>query len=603
MQKIPADLIDDIRQKANIVDIIGDYVQLKKAGKNYLGLCPFHEEKTPSFNVTEEKQIFKCFGCGKGGNVFSFLQEIEGITFVEAVKKVADRVNVPLNIEVTDQSPRSQNQQRLIALHRTAFELYQHVLTKTKLGVAPLDYLTTRGLDEQIIERFGIGFAPGNGQFLLEVLQKEGFTADELSASGLFSQSEQGTVYDRFQSRIMFPLRNPEGQVIGFSGRIFSDDPVFAKTQAKYLNSPETSLFSKRTLLYNFDLAKSEIRRDAKVFLFEGFMDVIAAYQGGIVNGVASMGTSLTEQQINMLQRVAKELVICYDGDAPGQNAIAKSLGNLKKNSKLVLQVVVLPEQLDPDEYLRKYGAESFKNFLNHEQQSPFQFNENYLKKDVDLNNEQEKVNFLQLLLKEVAENPSPMERDVLLHSLSDRYKVSLDILQNQLHSLTAANTSVQLAKVNDLSSAVAPLREKVTQLEKAQRSLLYRIFYEADVRQKVRDSADFIFPNQNYQELAMLIDGYAVSGGMMDDNAFIDYLGGNTRLISAITSIFMMELDPVVQDNEVDDLIKVIKKAELERQIEQKKYTRDEAHRLGDKQLETELTVEIMNLMIQLKR
>ena len=173
MQKIPADLIDDIRQKANIVDIIGDYVQLKKAGKNYLGLCPFHEEKTPSFNVTEEKQIFKCFGCGKGGNVFSFLQEIEGITFVEAVKKVADRVNVPLNIEVNDQSPRSQNQQRLIALHRTAFELYQHVLTKTKLGVAPLEYLTTRGLDEQIIERFGIGFAPGNGQFLLEVLQKE----------------------------------------------------------------------------------------------------------------------------------------------------------------------------------------------------------------------------------------------------------------------------------------------------------------------------------------------------------------------------------------------------------------------------------------------
>lgn len=602
MQKIPPDLIEEIRHKVNIVDVIGDYVQLKKAGKNYGGLCPFHEEKTPSFTVTEEKQIFKCFGCGKGGNVFTFIQDIEGVSFVEAVKKVADRVNIPLEIDARDQSPQSQGQARLIALHQTAFELYQHLLTNTKIGEEPLKYLESRGLNSEIIARFGIGFAPGDGQFLQSVLQKEGYTAEELNGSGLFTQSEQGIVYDRFQSRIMFPLKNPQGQVIGFSGRIFSADAAFAKTQAKYLNSPETALFSKRTLLYNFDLAKNEIRKNAQVFLFEGFMDVIAAYQGGIVNGVASMGTSLTSQQIAALQRVAKDLVICYDGDAPGQNAIAKSLTNLQQNSQLRLQVVMLPEQLDPDEYLRKYGADSFKNYLTNEQKTVFQFRERYLAKQYDLTNEQGKADFLKLLLQEIAALPSVMERDILLHYLSDHYVVSLEVLQTQLRSLTSANAQEQLAKVNNLSAAIAPMREKVTQLEKAQRILLYRMFYESDVRQKMRTLPEFIFPNDTYQELALLIEGYAVSGGAMEVDAFLDFLAGNTRLTSAITSIFMLELDPVVQQDEIDDLVQVINKSSLEKQIQEKKLLQQEAHRLGDSKLETELSVAIVNLMRALK-
>ena len=282
--RIPQELIDEIREKANIVDIVGQYVQLKKTGKNYSGLCPFHNEKTPSFSVAEDKQFYHCFGCGRGGNVFRFLQEIDGISFPEAVAKVADfeQISIPQEYREVAASSGNSEQRQLIELHEKAQELYHHLLMNTAVGEQALAYLHERGLDDETIAEFGIGFAPNQRQFLEQVFQNEGFDKGLYEASGLFVARDDGHFADRFYQRIMFPIRDPRGKTIAFSGRFFKTEEFPGEDQPKYLNSPETTLFNKRMVLFNFDKARGTIRKESTVFLFEGFMDVIAAWRSPV---------------------------------------------------------------------------------------------------------------------------------------------------------------------------------------------------------------------------------------------------------------------------------------------------------------------------------
>lgn len=591
---IPAQKIDEIKEKVDIVDVVGEYVQLKKAGHNFSGLCPFHEEKTPSFSVSEDKQIFKCFGCGKGGSVFNFIQDIEGLSFPEAVKWVADYAHVPLDFQVKVESPRQKNRQRLIQIHEKTQEIYQHLLLNTQVGSQPLAYLLDRGLSEEIIKHFGLGYAPDNGKFLLEILTKEGYQEEELQNSGLFT-GENG-LFDRFQGRIMFPLENPKGELVGFSGRLLKED----KTQPKYLNSPETLIFEKREMLYNFSKAKSEIRKTGQVFLLEGFMDVIAAFQGNIKNGVASMGTSFTHSQIQLLEKNTRELVICYDGDNPGQQAIFKSLTQLK-TSALRLKIVMLPEKLDPDEYLRKYGAESFNHYLLTEQKSPFQFKEAFLKKTYDLDNEQGKADYLKELVQEISTIPSVMERDILLHQLVEKYQVSFDILKSQLSQLTKEQQATQLKKVADLSVSSLPTKKKLSLLEKTEQLLLHRFFHEEDIRQILRQQNDFSFPQVPYHELYLLMDGYAKGGGQMEETSFLNFLTDDSSRNLA-SSIFLLDVAPLENEAEINDLLQVLKLEPIKNNIQEKKLLQKEAHRLGNKDLELSLTLEIIQLQRQLK-
>lgn len=602
MTNLSPQLIDEIRQKVNIVDVVGEYVQLKKSGRNYSGLCPFHEEKTPSFSVTEEKQIFKCFGCGKGGNVFTFLQDIDGISFPEAVKKVADMVHIPLELSPKEPtSPAFRKKQTYLSIQKKAQEVYQHLLLNTKVGEEAFTYLTQRGLDVDTLQQFKLGYAPDTGNFLVEILKKEDFSEEDLVASGLFVSLEDGQLKDRFKNRIMFPLENPQGELVGFSGRLVGKPDKEAK-QPKYLNSPETNLFEKRQLLYHFAQAKGEIRKAGQCFLLEGFMDVIAAFQGGIKNTVASMGTSFTSQQIHLLEKVTPELVLCYDGDLPGQNAIFKSLEQLKMLSNLRLKIVMLPEKLDPDEYLRKYGIESFQNFLLKEQKTPFQFKEVYLKTHYDLTNEQGLGDYLKELVAEISAVPSLMERDILLGQTAEKYHVSYEILKQQLNSLTKEKQASQLQKIVQLKEAVQPQREKISQVEKAERLLLYRFFYEEDLRPFLRQQTEVIFEKEAYQELYLLMDGYAQAGGVMEENAFLDFLQKDSSLQDLAATIFMLETSPTGTEEEVSDLLAVLTKGSLERNIAKKRQLQKEAHRLGNKDLELQLTLEIIQLTQQLK-
>lgn len=620
-QRIPQEVIEEVRHRTNIVDIIGQYVQLKKSGKNYMGLCPFHEERSPSFSVAEDKQIFHCFGCGKGGTVFNFLQEIEGISFPESVKRVADLEHLSVDFDWSE--PREvadtlENQQRrsLLQLHSKAAELYHHILVNTKIGEPALNYLLERGLTQELIETFQIGFAPQKRDFLSQVFKNEQLDETLFEPSGLFVQRDNGTFLDRFYQRIMFPINDPQGNVIAFSGRLLKTADFPGDEMPKYLNSPETTLFNKRETLFNFDRARKEIRKENTVLLFEGFMDVIAAWQSGVKSGVASMGTSLTNEQIRRLERVAKEVVICYDGDNAGVQATNRAIQLLQENSHFDLSIVSIPEKLDPDEYVRKYGAEAFQNLANHGRETVFSFKMNYHRLTRNMNNEKEQLDYVNELLRELTNVQSPLERDRYLNQIAQEFQLSVHSLEEQFNQLKQEQRSVQRQERQQFyqdEMMPPPMEEPVfeenhvqnklplTQVQKAERSLLFRLMNEQGVRQTIQQLPDFSFAHDEYQELYFLLESYATLHQSFDIADFINFLQDNQTKQLAI-EIAYQNLSEESSEREVADLLHVIALSSIAEAIEQKKIQQQEAKRVGNQQLEAELTMEIIQLARQLK-
>ncbi|EGO2727696.1 DNA primase [Enterococcus faecalis] len=620
-QRIPQEVIEEVRHRTNIVDIIGQYVQLKKSGKNYMGLCPFHEERSPSFSVAEDKQIFHCFGCGKGGTVFNFLQEIEGISFPESVKRVADLEHLSVDFdwseprEVAD-TPENQQRRILLQLHSKAAELYHHILVNTKIGEPALNYLLERGLTQELIETFQIGFAPQKRDFLSQVFKNEQLDETLFEPSGLFVQRDNGTFLDRFYQRIMFPINDPQGNVIAFSGRLLKTADFPGDEMPKYLNSPETTLFNKRETLFNFDKARKEIRKENTVLLFEGFMDVIAAWQSGVKSGVASMGTSLTNEQIRRLERVAKEVVICYDGDNAGVQATNRAIQLLQENSHFDLSIVSIPEKLDPDEYVRKYGAEAFQNLANHGRETVFSFKMNYHRLTRNMNNEKEQLDYVNELLRELTNVQSPLERDRYLNQIAQEFQLSVHSLEEQFNQLKQEQRSVQRQERQQFyqdEMMPPPMEEPVfeenhvqnklplTQVQKAERSLLFRLMNEQGVRQTVQQLPDFSFAHDEYQELYFLLESYATLHQSFDIADFINFLQDNQTKQLAI-EIAYQNLSEESSEREVADLLHVIALSSIAEAIEQKKIQQQEAKRVGNQQLEAELTMEIIQLARQLK-
>ncbi|WP_430604026.1 DNA primase [Enterococcus sp. DIV0724b] len=629
-QRIPQEVIEEVRQRTNIVDVVGQYVQLKKSGKNYMGLCPFHEERSPSFSVAEDKQIFHCFGCGKGGTVFNFLQEIEGINFPESVRRVAELEQIPVNIDWvnTTESDSTENLQtrKLIELHKKAADLYHHVLMNTQIGEPALNYLLERGLTKELIETFKIGFAPQKRDFLSQVFQNEEVAEDLSKESGLFIQRDNGEFLDRFYQRVMFPINDDRGNVIAFSGRLLKTEDFPGDDMPKYLNSPETVLFNKRDTLFNFDKARKEIRKENTVFLFEGFMDVIAAWQAGITSGVASMGTSLTNEQIRKLERVAKELVVCYDGDTAGVEATNRAISLLSEHSRFQLSIVSIPEKLDPDEYLRKYGNESFRELALHGRETVFSFKMQYHRLTRNMNNEKEQLDYVNDLLQELILVQSPLERDRYLNQLAQEFQLSFHSLEEQLKQLETQQRSTkrrerqqqvtpppQAYEIDDMLEPPEMFEEVVvtpsvqnklplTQVEKAERTLLYRLMNEQSVRNQLIQLTDFSFAHDQYQELYLLLDSYMSihSDFLLAD--FIDYLKDETIKKLAI-DISLQTISEESSDREIADVIRVIGNSSLEDQIKEKQLQKKEAERLGNKPLVDELAIEVISLVKQLQK
>lgn len=603
-QRIPQHVIDEVREKTNIVEVIGQYVQLKKSGKNYLGLCPFHEEKTPSFSVAEDKQIFHCFGCGKGGNVYTFLQELEGISFPEAVKKVADLEQIPLGIEISKEpiSQTSTGQQQLIALHERTRDLYHHLLVNTKVGETALSYLHERGLSDELINEFKIGFAPSQRDFLVQIAQQDKVSADLMERSGLFIRREDGSFSDRFYQRVMFPLNDFRGKPIGFSGRILKTEEYPGDDQPKYLNSPETELFNKRQVLFNFDKARNEIRKQGEAILFEGFMDVLAAWQANIKIGLASMGTSLTEQQIASIERITGQVVISYDGDDPGQAATDRALSILDAHSRLGLSVVTVPEKLDPDEYLRKYGVTELQNLLQHGRQTPFAFKMHYRKKGLNLENEADRLNYLDVVMQDLAKVQSPVEQDLYLGQLANDFHLTRESLKQQLQMVRQTiRTERRQQQTVPSPAPVQSVRRVVTKEEKAERMLLYRSMNESSVREQLVQT-DFQFIHDHYQELLLYLDSYMMVHGNFILADFLNYLKENEMKQLAI-DISMISMSEDSNEREIYDLMRVISQSGIAEEIKQRQKEQLEARKSGNQQRELELTIQIIELTKRLKQ
>src|SRR5467141_3322175 len=351
---------DRVKQQADIVRVIGEYVRLKKSGQNFTGLCPFHGEKTPSFAVHPVKQIFHCFGCGKGGDVFSFVMEMEKCPFPEAVKVVAEKCGIPVP-RAKERTPeeRKENQQRaaLIEIHREAQEFFARQLESTAEGRAARAYLEDRGLNAETIARFGIGYAPSGGDLLLRQLKPK-YAEKLLVESGVISRDQSGArLFDRFRRRITFPIANESGKIVAFGCRALGDD------LPKYLNSPETPIYSKSSVLYHMDRAKEPIRRQDFAILVEGYMDAIAVARAGIGNVVASCGTSLAEPQIKLLGRFTKRVIVNYDPDTAGQAATERSIAILLEQD-FEVRVLALPGKADPDKFIREQGADAYMKLL-----------------------------------------------------------------------------------------------------------------------------------------------------------------------------------------------------------------------------------------------
>jgi len=413
-KQISEEIIEELRHRADIVEIIGEQVALRKKGQNYTGLCPFHQEKTPSFVVSPGKQIYHCFGCGKGGNVFSFLMEREGLTFHETVEKLAARYGMAL--PEREMNPAQQRQaartKRFRQINQWAMEFFQHCLASDE-GEAARAYFGSRGLDADVIQRFGLGYAPDRWDSLCLDLKAKDVQDEELLLLGLAQQSQRNTLIDKFRNRVMFPIWDDRGNVIGFGGRTLGDG------QPKYLNSPDTPLFQKGHHLYALNLAKGTIRQLDQVILMEGYMDVIAAHQHGITQAVASLGTALTDEQAKLLTRYTYQSVICYDADAAGEAASMRGLEILNHHGFQV-RVIRIPDGKDPDDYIRAHGKEAFQK-LAEKALSLFEYKLVITTQKFDRESMTGKVGIIQAMLPELAKIKSPVARQGCISLMSER--------------------------------------------------------------------------------------------------------------------------------------------------------------------------------------
>ncbi|MGB8953849.1 MAG: DNA primase, partial [Tumebacillaceae bacterium] len=431
-RRIPEETVERVRQHFDIVDIIGEHVRLKKSGRSYMGNCPFHNEKSPSFSVSQDKQLYHCFGCGASGNLFSFIMEKEGVSFSEAVEQLANRANIPLPMEEMEdvESPEYKRRKEMFRAHDLAAKYYHHILMNTEVGLPGLRYLQSRGLSRTTIETFQIGFAPNAWDVLRKFLvEKRGFAEDLLAEAGLLSESanHKGKYFDKFRNRVMFPIHDGQGQVIGFGGRVMAKDE-----KPKYLNSPETPLFHKGRHLYNLHRARGPMRKDGRVLLLEGYMDVIAAHQSGVENVVAVLGTAMTPDHMRLLQRNVQEIVMMFDGDAAGQRAALRS-ADVVKDTDVTTRVATLPEGLDPDEFLKKYGKDAFERAVLDNSTSMTTFRVLALRKEHNLATDKGKEDYLRdAIAKVLVEVDSPIELEKQFRELSDEFGISVEALKQE---------------------------------------------------------------------------------------------------------------------------------------------------------------------------
>lgn len=602
---IPQSVIDEVLRRHDIAETVGKVVHLTKNGKYLKGLCPFHSERTPSFTVTPEKQIYHCYGCGKGGNVIKFVMDLESLSFPEAVKQLAEDIGLPVTWSATadqaEPSPQQQLRQRMIEAHEYSVKLYHHILRNTAPAKPAMDYLRSRGFTDALIEEFGIGYAPARWDTLTQALERKGYDANEMEAAGLLSSRQEAEGYvDRFRDRVMFPIRDGSGNAIAFGGRLMTDG------QPKYLNTPESPLFNKSRTLYRLSEAKPTIRRNRQAVLFEGYVDVIKAWAAGIHNGVATMGTALTAEHAAVLKRFADEIVLCYDGDDAGQAAAHKSIP-LLEGAGFTVRVSVIPNRMDPDEYISAHGAAAFVRECIEGAVSSIKFQLIYLRKSHILLEEDGRIRYLREAVKLVARRDSPTERELLLKELSQEFGVSIDTLKQetlevrQREKLGAPrdipggtwNNEWNEKRSSSRLPALAPANIQ------AERQLLSWMLQDTETAGIVRDRLGDDFHVEDHAALAAYLYAYYAQGNDPDVGRFITTLQ-DERLESVASAI---ALDHTPFDERVmEDCLRTIARASLAREMDRKKEQMHHAEKSGDPMRAAQILTEIIALEKQRK-
>lgn len=412
--------IEEVRSRSDIVSVIGRYVRLKRAGSGYTGLCPFHNEKTPSFHVNPARQMYKCFGCGVGGNVLTFVMEYENLTFPEAMEMLAQENGIELpKQELTAQQKQQESlRQTLLEINKKAARYY-FALLKSPRGKPGYDYLTGRGLSDETILHFGLGYAGQGGGELYQYMKKEGYSDSVLKETGLFKMDERGA-YDKFWNRVMFPIMDANNRVIGFGGRVMGD------AKPKYLNSPETKIFDKSRNLFGLNYAKRGKR--SNMILCEGYMDVIALHQAGFTNAVASLGTAFTEQQANLIRRYTDEVLLTYDSDGAGIKAAMRAIPMLRR-SGITGKVIHMEPYKDPDEFIKNLGAEEFEKRME-EAQNSFFFEIEVIKKNYSMSDPEQKTKFIHEIARKLLVFEDKIQRDNYLEAVAARYNIKTEDLR-----------------------------------------------------------------------------------------------------------------------------------------------------------------------------
>ena len=496
------DIIEEVRQKNDIVDVVSQYVKLTRKGSSYFGLCPFHNEKTPSFSVTPGKQMYYCFGCGAGGNVFNFIMEYENYTFGEALKHLADRAGVELpRIEYSREvREKAQERAELLEINKQAAQYFYYQL-RTEKGAQGYQYLAGRGLSEETMRRFGLGYSDKFGGGLYQFLKSKGYSDEHLRESGLFNVDERHGMYDKFWNRVMFPIMDVNNRVIGFGGRVMGDG------KPKYLNSPETKIFDKSRNLYGLNVARTTRRK--YLILCEGYIDVISMHQAGFTNAVASLGTALTSGHASLLKRYTQEVLLLYDSDEAGVRAALRAIPILRE-AGVNSRVVNLRPYKDPDEFIKNLGAEAFEERLEQASDS-FMFRISIAESEFPMKEPQGQNRFFERCAEMLLELKDELERNLYIEAVVKKYHgqygISVEDLRKRVNTLALKGTPAERRVQPKKSQDGMPKKKKDSASDQAQKLMLTWIVTYPKIFDKVAEyltPEDFVVPL--YREVAQML-------------------------------------------------------------------------------------------------
>lgn len=541
MPKIDSELINQIRNKVDIVDVISSCnIKLETRGKNYFGVCPFHEDHSPSMSVSREKQIYTCFSCGATGNVFKFLQDFENISFIEAVKKCADISGLELNINLTPNDRLIKKNKSLYDIYSVSQKFYQNNINST-LGKNAKEYLYNRQLTDNEIKKFEIGLSLDEYDMLAKLLVKKDFSDKDLIKSGIVNANDNG-LYDVYRDRIMFPLQDINGNVIGYNGRAYQGNIV-----NRYVNSKETEIFKKRDYIYNFHRARESAKEKNKIIIMEGPMDVIRASTIGIDNVVATLGTSFSSSQANLVKRLSNNIVLCFDGDDAGLKGTKSAILELQKIG-INPKIIRLPDNLDPDEYIKKYGKDKFVNVLNNAY-NILEFKEILLKSEINLNKAEDMSKYIKNMIDEINSIDDDILKEITINKLVEETKVSKDTIISKLKpkEKVVTYTSFNINKKNT---------DKYT---KSIEALLYYMLCDGKVINEYDKKITHI-ADDNYRHLGFQISAFYKKNGYIDVADLLTDVNADTEIEKTIGKIMSLELSDNFTMEQIDDYLNNIK-------------------------------------------